>query len=78
MVHKILNSWGDSTLLVVTITYHLHRAVYGFVSILESFTDILLYWFPFYFFLKTVLLLWLMLPTFNVKMFPKSPKVPQQ
>ncbi|KAG0290071.1 ER membrane protein DP1/Yop1 [Linnemannia gamsii] len=40
-------------------------AVYGFVSILESFTDILLYWFPFYFFLKTVLLLWLMLPTFN-------------
>ncbi|KAF9137050.1 ER membrane protein DP1/Yop1 [Mortierella sp. GBA39] len=40
-------------------------AVYGFVSILESFTDVLLYWFPFYFFLKTVLLLWLMLPTFN-------------
>ncbi|KAF9436201.1 ER membrane protein DP1/Yop1 [Entomortierella beljakovae] len=39
--------------------------VYGFVSILESFTDILLYWFPFYFFLKTVFLLWLMLPTFN-------------
>ncbi|KAG9072458.1 ER membrane protein DP1/Yop1 [Linnemannia hyalina] len=39
--------------------------VYGFVSILESFTDVLLYWFPFYFFLKTVLLLWLMLPTFN-------------
>ncbi|KAI1321654.1 ER membrane protein DP1/Yop1 [Mortierella claussenii] len=38
---------------------------YGFVSILESFTDILLYWFPFYFFLKTVFLLWLMLPTFN-------------
>ncbi|KAF9087553.1 ER membrane protein DP1/Yop1 [Mortierella sp. GBA35] len=40
-------------------------SVYGFVSILESFTDILLYWFPFYFFLKTVLLLWLMLPVFN-------------
>jgi len=40
-------------------------AVYGFVSILESFTDILLYWLPFYFFLKTILLLWLMLPTFN-------------
>ncbi|KAF9423321.1 ER membrane protein DP1/Yop1 [Podila epigama] len=39
--------------------------VYGFVSILESFTDILLYWFPFYFFLKTVFLLWLMIPTFN-------------
>ncbi|KAF9933941.1 ER membrane protein DP1/Yop1 [Linnemannia zychae] len=39
--------------------------VYGFVSILESFTDILLYWFPFYFFLKTMFLLWLMLPVFN-------------
>ncbi|KAG0209009.1 ER membrane protein DP1/Yop1 [Mortierella sp. GBA30] len=39
--------------------------VYGFVSILESFTDILLYWFPFYFFLKTVFLLWLMIPSFN-------------
>ncbi|KAF9194863.1 ER membrane protein DP1/Yop1 [Haplosporangium sp. Z 767] len=39
--------------------------VYGFVSILESFTDVLLYWFPFYFFLKTVMLLWLMVPSFN-------------
>ncbi|KAF9411438.1 ER membrane protein DP1/Yop1, partial [Podila epigama] len=39
--------------------------VYGFVSILESFTDVLLYWLPFYFFLKTVFLLWLMLPAFN-------------
>ncbi|KAF9159429.1 ER membrane protein DP1/Yop1 [Actinomortierella ambigua] len=39
--------------------------VYGFVSILESFTDFLLYWFPFYFLLKTVFLLWLMIPTFN-------------
>ncbi|KAF9099987.1 ER membrane protein DP1/Yop1 [Mortierella sp. AM989] len=39
--------------------------VYGFVAIVESFTDILLYWFPFYFFLKTVLLLWLMIPNFN-------------
>ncbi|KAG0234768.1 ER membrane protein DP1/Yop1 [Actinomortierella wolfii] len=39
--------------------------VYGFVSILESFTDILLYWFPFYFFLKTIFLLWLMIPQFN-------------
>ncbi|GJJ68722.1 receptor expression-enhancing protein 5/6 [Entomortierella parvispora] len=39
--------------------------VYGFVSILESFTDVLLYWFPFYFFLKTVFLLWLMVPSFN-------------
>ncbi|KAI1311869.1 ER membrane protein DP1/Yop1 [Mortierella claussenii] len=39
--------------------------VYGFVSILESFTDVLLYWFPFYFFLKTVFLLWLMIPSFN-------------
>ncbi|KAF9186126.1 ER membrane protein DP1/Yop1 [Haplosporangium sp. Z 767] len=40
-------------------------AVYGFVSILESFTDILLYWLPFYFFLKSVFLLWLMIPSFN-------------
>ncbi|KAF9336505.1 ER membrane protein DP1/Yop1 [Podila minutissima] len=39
--------------------------VYGFVSIIESFTDFLLYWFPFYFFLKTVFLLWLMVPSFN-------------
>ncbi|KAG0271030.1 ER membrane protein DP1/Yop1 [Linnemannia exigua] len=39
--------------------------VYGFVSIIESFTDVLLYWFPFYFFLKTVFLLWLMIPSFN-------------
>ncbi|KAF8926830.1 TB2/DP1, HVA22 family-domain-containing protein [Dissophora ornata] len=39
--------------------------VYGFVAIIESFTDILLYWFPFYFFLKTVFLLWLMIPSFN-------------
>ncbi|KAF9434367.1 ER membrane protein DP1/Yop1 [Entomortierella beljakovae] len=39
--------------------------VYGFVAIVESFTDVLLYWFPFYFFLKTILLLWLMIPAFN-------------
>ncbi|KAF8927512.1 TB2/DP1, HVA22 family-domain-containing protein [Dissophora ornata] len=39
--------------------------VYGFVSILESFTDVLLYWFPFYFMIKTVFLLWLMIPYFN-------------
>ncbi|KAG0324585.1 ER membrane protein DP1/Yop1 [Dissophora globulifera] len=39
--------------------------VYGFVSILESFTDVLLYWFPFYFMIKTVFLLWLMVPAFN-------------
>ncbi|KAK3828354.1 MAG: TB2/DP1, HVA22 family-domain-containing protein [Benniella sp.] len=39
--------------------------VYGFVAILESFTDVLLYWFPFYFFLKTVFFLWLMVPSFN-------------
>ncbi|KAG0302536.1 ER membrane protein DP1/Yop1 [Dissophora globulifera] len=42
--------------------------VFGFVSILESFTDILLYWFPFYFFLKTVFFLWLMIPTFNLEL----------
>ncbi|KAG0358406.1 Receptor expression-enhancing protein 5 [Gamsiella multidivaricata] len=40
-------------------------AVYGFVAVIESFTDILLYWFPFYFFLKTIFLLWLMVPPFN-------------
>ncbi|KAF9992930.1 Receptor expression-enhancing protein 5, partial [Entomortierella chlamydospora] len=39
--------------------------VYGFVAIIESFTDVLLYWFPFYFFLKTLFLLWLMIPSFN-------------
>ena len=47
--------------------YHfINRTVYGFVSIIESFTDVILYWFPFYFFLKTVFLLWLMIPSFNV------------
>ena len=53
----------------IRLSFFVNRTVYGFVSIIESFTDVLLYWFPFYFFLKTVFLIWLMVPSFNVRIF---------
>ena len=33
--------------------------VFGFLNIIETFTDILLYWFPLYFTLKTILVIYL-------------------
>ncbi|KAI8878472.1 hypothetical protein K501DRAFT_228355 [Backusella circina FSU 941] len=39
--------------------------VVGFVQMLEYFSDILLYWFPFYYLFKTLFVLWLALPQFN-------------
>jgi len=39
--------------------------VFGFINCLEFFVDILLYWLPFYFVFKTVLMLWLSLPQFR-------------
>ncbi|KAG0180938.1 ER membrane protein DP1/Yop1 [Apophysomyces sp. BC1021] len=39
--------------------------VIGFVHIVEYFSDILLYWFPFYYLFKTILVLWLALPRFR-------------
>ncbi|KAF9980732.1 ER membrane protein DP1/Yop1 [Modicella reniformis] len=50
---------------VVDAMIFIFEVVYGFVAIIESFTDVLLYWFPFYFLLKTLFLLWLMIPSFN-------------
>jgi len=39
--------------------------VFGFFNIVEFFSNIVLYWVPFYFLIKTVFLLWLSLPPFN-------------
>jgi len=39
--------------------------VFGFVQILEFFSDAILYWLPFYFVFKTVFFLWLFLPPFQ-------------
>lgn len=39
--------------------------VFGCFSIVEYFADILVYWIPFYYMLKTFTLLWLYLPTFR-------------
>ena len=36
--------------------------VYGFFSVVEVFADVLLAWFPFYYYVKLVFLLWLMNP----------------
>jgi len=36
--------------------------VYGFFTLVESATDLLLYWIPFYYLLKIVFLVWLMAP----------------
>ncbi|KAI8611917.1 receptor accessory protein 5 [Chytriomyces sp. MP71] len=39
--------------------------VFGFVSVLEVFSDHLLYWIPFYYAFKAVLILYLVLPQFH-------------
>ncbi|CAO3607122.1 unnamed protein product [Cunninghamella echinulata] len=39
--------------------------VVGFVHMIEYFSDILLFWFPFYYLFKTILILWLTLPQFR-------------
>ncbi|KAF0456443.1 TB2/DP1, HVA22 family-domain-containing protein [Gigaspora margarita] len=39
--------------------------VYGFINMVEFFSDIILYWVPFYFLFKTVFFLWLFLPPFR-------------
>jgi receptor expression-enhancing protein 5/6 len=40
--------------------------VIGFVQLLEYFSDVLLYWFPFYYLFKTLFVLYLALPQFRV------------
>lgn len=40
--------------------------VIGFVQLIEYFSDILLYWFPFYYLFKTLFVLYLALPQFRV------------
>jgi len=40
----------------------IYWVVYAFFSIIEVFTDILLYWIPFYYAFKMAFLLWAMLP----------------
>ncbi|RUS21389.1 TB2/DP1, HVA22 family-domain-containing protein, partial [Endogone sp. FLAS-F59071] len=39
--------------------------VFGFIQIVEVFSDALVYWFPFYYLFKTLLVLWLALPQFR-------------
>ncbi|CAG8712528.1 23209_t:CDS:2 [Racocetra persica] len=39
--------------------------VYGFINMVEFFSDFILYWVPFYFLFKTVFFLWLLLPPFK-------------
>lgn len=36
--------------------------VFGFLSVLETFSGFLVYYFPFYYTFKSILLVWLMLP----------------
>ncbi|KAI9478657.1 MAG: TB2/DP1, HVA22 family-domain-containing protein [Benjaminiella poitrasii] len=43
--------------------------VLGFVQMIEYFSDILLYWFPFYYTFKTIFILWLILPQFRGAQF---------
>ncbi|CAG8474791.1 333_t:CDS:2 [Paraglomus occultum] len=40
-------------------------AVYGFVALVEFFSNIILYWVPFYYLVKTLFFLWLFLPQFK-------------
>jgi receptor expression-enhancing protein 5/6 len=47
---------GDDTQWLI------YWVVYSFFSIIEVFTDFLLYWIPFYFAFKLAFLLWAMLP----------------
>lgn len=44
----------------------LRRVVFGLFNILEYFTNLLLYWVPFYYTIKFFLVLWLTLPQFRV------------
>ncbi|KAI8928121.1 TB2/DP1, HVA22 family-domain-containing protein [Entophlyctis helioformis] len=39
--------------------------VYGFINMIEFFSDILLYWLPLYYTMKAVFILWLALPLFR-------------
>ncbi|KAG9288894.1 hypothetical protein G9A89_019516 [Geosiphon pyriformis] len=39
--------------------------VFGFISLVEFFSDIILYWLPFYYLFKTIFFLWLALPQFK-------------
>ncbi|CAG8455546.1 11072_t:CDS:2 [Diversispora eburnea] len=39
--------------------------VFGFVSLIEFFSDLILYWMPFYYTVKTIFFLWLFLPSFK-------------
>lgn len=43
--------------------------VIGFVQMGEYFSDILLYWFPFYYLFKTLFVLYLALPQFRVSIY---------
>ncbi|CAG8473739.1 11818_t:CDS:2 [Paraglomus brasilianum] len=40
-------------------------AVYGFVALVEFFSNLILYWVPFYYLIKTLFFLWLFLPQFK-------------
>ena len=40
--------------------------VIGFLQMAEYFSDVLLYWFPFYYLFKTLIVLYLALPQFRV------------
>ncbi|KAI8067046.1 TB2/DP1, HVA22 family-domain-containing protein [Gongronella butleri] len=39
--------------------------VLGFIQLIEHFSDVLLYWFPFYYLFKTLFVLYLVLPNFR-------------
>uniref|UniRef100_A0A1D1YNJ5 HVA22-like protein n=1 Tax=Anthurium amnicola TaxID=1678845 RepID=A0A1D1YNJ5_9ARAE len=39
--------------------------VFGFINIVEFFSDTILHWVPFYYFCKTIFFLWLFLPPFK-------------
>jgi len=39
--------------------------VYGFLTLIESFTDFFLFWIPFYYFVKIAFLVWCFLPQFK-------------
>lgn len=39
--------------------------VYGVLTVIEFWSNTILYWIPFYYLLKTVFLMWLVLPQFN-------------
>ncbi|KAI8890523.1 hypothetical protein K501DRAFT_236877 [Backusella circina FSU 941] len=39
--------------------------VISFIQIFEYFSDVLLYWFPFYYLFKTIIVFWLTLPRFK-------------